>query len=136
MGKFVIAFASFWFCCALGFAQNSAEYDACMNNAEAQNQITRCASDEAARADSDLNRAYRDVLAKVRGDRVATAKIIAFERAWVVYSRAYLNAMYPAEHKQSYGSMFPMEFDQLAAKLDREQAGVLKEMLQYWEETR
>jgi uncharacterized protein YecT (DUF1311 family) len=135
MEKFVVAIAFLWFCCAPGFAQNSAEYDACMNNAQAQNQMNRCASDEAARADAELNSVYRYVLAKVSGDRVATAKIVAFEKAWKVYQTSYMNAMYPAENKQSYGSMFPMEFDRLAAKLDRRQAGVLKEMLQYYEES-
>jgi len=69
--------------------------------------MTVCASAEAKRVDDELNRVYKLLLSKVRGNPVATAKIRAAQRAWVAYRDTYIEAMYPAKDKQAeYGSMF------------------------------
>jgi Lysozyme inhibitor LprI len=45
-------------------AQDSAQYSACNEKAKTQMEMNACASEEAARADADLNDVYRKVLAQ------------------------------------------------------------------------
>jgi uncharacterized protein YecT (DUF1311 family) len=116
-------------------AQNySAEYAACMESAQAQDQMHHCASDEAGRADVQLNSVYKSALATMSRDRVATAKLKAFEQAWIAYRDAYIDAMYPARDKQAYGTITPMEIDLLAAELTRDQIKTLKSIQQFYKD--
>jgi len=113
-----------------GFAQTSAQYRACDDKAKTQHEINVCASEEAARADDELNATYRKLLLKAAGQEKAVAKIKAAERAWLAYRDAYIDAMYPAEDKQAeYGSIFPSEVDDLRARLSYQQITALKELL-------
>jgi uncharacterized protein YecT (DUF1311 family) len=102
-------------------AQDSPEYKACSDNAMTQDLMDRCASEESYRVDQRLNAAYAKLLRARSKDQVAQKKLKACERAWLTYRDAYINAMYPAEHKQAaYGTMYPMEVDILYAKLTQE----------------
>lgn len=102
----------------------------CFDKAEAQNSMNACASEEAARVDAELNRVYGILLSKAAGDQNALKAIKAAERAWVAYRDAYMEAMYPDPDKQaSYGSIFPMEYDLLRAKLTRQQIEALRELI-------
>ena len=92
--------------------------------------MNACASEEAARVDAELNRVYGILLSKAAGDQNALKAIKAAERAWVAYRDAYMEAMYPDPDKQaSYGSIFPMEYDLLRAKLTRQQIEALRELI-------
>jgi uncharacterized protein YecT (DUF1311 family) len=92
--------------------------------------MNACASEEAKRVDDKLNKVYKLLLAKVRGDLVATPKIRAAQRAWVAYRDAYIETTFPAKDKPAeYGSMFPMEVDLLTAKLTRRQIEALQDIL-------
>lgn len=114
-------------------AQNSAGYRACNEKAKTQAAMNVCASDEAARADTELNEVYHKLLSQAGGQEDAVAKIKAAERAWVTYRDAYIDAMYPAKNKQAeYGSIYPMEADLVRAKLTQRQVTALKEMLQQY----
>lgn len=111
-------------------AQQSAEYRACSDGAKTQAAMNACASDEAARADKQLNDVYRTLLQKAT-DTTAATKIKVAERAWVTYRDAYIDAKYPAENKQAeYGSVYPMEIDLLRAKLTRIQIAALQDLSQ------
>ena|ERR1035437_3178156 len=124
--SFVLVLLGSMLCCA----QDSALYRACSNQAVSQHEMHVCANEEAKRVDDELNRVYKLLLSKVRGNPVATAKIRAAQKAWVAYRDAYIDAMYPAKDKQAeYGSIFPMEVDLLAAKLTRQQIGALQDIL-------
>jgi uncharacterized protein YecT (DUF1311 family) len=113
-------------CCA----QDSATYRACSKQANTQHEMNACASEEGKRVDDELNRVYKLLLAKVRGDLAATSKVRAAQRAWVAYRDAYIEAMFPAKDKPAeYGSMFPMEVDLLTAKLTRQQIEALQDIL-------
>jgi uncharacterized protein YecT (DUF1311 family) len=117
----------------LSFAQDSPLYRACNKKAATQYDLNVCASEEAKRADDELNRVYRLLLSKVRGDALAADKVKAAQKAWVAYRDAYIAAMYPAEDKQAeYGSILPMEVDLLAAKLTRLQTTALRELLKQY----
>lgn len=87
-----------------------------------------CASEEAARADKQLNDVYRILLHKTT-DVTAAEKIRVAERAWIAYRDAYIEAMYPKENKQAeYGSLYPMEVALLRAKLTRIQIAALQDL--------
>src|ERR1700691_3670786 len=81
------------------FGQNSESYLACNKKANTQADMNVCAGQEAERVDADLNKAYRQLLAKAGSDQNAVTKIKAAERAWVAYRDAYVEAMYPAKDK-------------------------------------
>jgi uncharacterized protein YecT (DUF1311 family) len=103
-------------------AQESPEYLKCNEKATAQPELNACAADEAARVDAELNRIYRELLAKAKDDAVAVEKIKKFQRAWIAYRDACLDASFPAEDKQA-------EYGLLGAKLTRRQVEVLKELM-------
>ncbi len=103
------------------YGQNSAEYKECVNKSQTQFELNKCASDEAAQADSELNAAYKVFLAKIAGDSLAIAKVRDAERAWLSYRDAYIEAVYPAQEKQlAYGTEYPMDVNLLRTKLTRE----------------
>lgn len=129
-------------------AQYSERLDSCMDKARTQHAMHVCASEEAGRVDAELNDIYRilvsaaakheDAVAKIpfakRQD--AVAKIGVAEKAWVAYRDAYIEAMYPAENKQTvYGSIFPMEVNLLRARLTRQHIEALKELLDRYSKT-
>src|SRR5262249_7925055 len=112
------------------WAQESAEYRFCSDGAKTQVAMNACASDEAARADQQLNDVYRTLLQRTT-DTTAATKIKVAERAWITYRDAYIGAMYPAENRQAeYGSVYPMEVDLLRAKLTRIQTAALQDLSQ------
>jgi uncharacterized protein YecT (DUF1311 family) len=92
--------------------------------------MNACASDKANRVDEELNRTYTVLLTKFNDNPTAGAKIRAAERAWLRYRDAYMDAMYPAKDKQTeYGSIYPMEFNLLVAKITRTQILALRDVL-------
>jgi uncharacterized protein YecT (DUF1311 family) len=128
LGCLVIVLAS-----CLCWAEESKLYLACNSHAKTQYDMNACANDEAKRLDDELNRIYKLVLSKAADDPVATAKIKAAEKAWMVYRDAYIEAMYPAEDKHAeYGSIYPMDAALLGAKITRQQIGALRELLKQY----
>ncbi|HXN49663.1 MAG TPA: lysozyme inhibitor LprI family protein [Bryobacteraceae bacterium] len=112
-------------------AQDSAAYRACEAKAGAQPELNACAAEEAARVDAEMNRVYRELLAKNSDDAAAAEKIKKAQRAWVAFRDAYIEAMFPAEDKLAeYGSMYPMERDLILATLTRRQIDALKDVIQ------
>lgn len=115
------------------FAQDPEQNRACDEKAKTQMEMNAYASEEAARADTELNDVYRKVLAQAGKQEEVVAKIKAAERAWIAYRDAYMEAMYPAKDKQAeYGSIYPMEANLLRARLTRRQVAALKELLQQY----
>jgi uncharacterized protein YecT (DUF1311 family) len=96
---------------------------------ETQYDLNVCAGEEFKRADAELNRVYQQLLKAVEGDKLATTKIKWAEQTWIVYRDAYLEAMFPMEDKQEYGSIYPMEYASTKAELTRTQTAALKELL-------
>jgi uncharacterized protein YecT (DUF1311 family) len=115
------------------FAQDSVAYRACTDKANTQAEMTACASEEAARADAELNTIYRVLLTKVAGQPEALAKIKAAEKAWIAYRDTYIEAAYPAKDKATeYGSMYALEAALLRAKLTHRQVAALEDLLQHY----
>lgn len=116
-------------------SQESKQFRACTQKEMSQTGMDGCASDEAARADSELNDAYRHLLSKAERVPGATAKVKAFESAWITYRDSYIEAMFPAEDKQiAYGSMYPMSVDIIRAKLTPDQTKELRELIKQYDE--
>jgi len=131
--KYFVTGLLFGLGCIPSFAQGSDQFRTCNEKAKAQVEMNRCASDEAARTDAELNDTYRKLLSQAASQENAVAKIKIAERAWISYRDAYVDAMYPAKDKQAeYGSMYPMEVDFLRAKLTRDQIAALRELLQQY----
>jgi len=68
-------------------------------------QINRCARDEAARADAELDRALHALLIEAAKEPLGPDKVRAAHTAWLTYRDAYIEATYPARDKQVYGSI-------------------------------
>ena len=112
-------------------ADTSDQYRVCSENAKTQARMNACANEEVTRGDAEANGIYRALVARTSRQPEALAKVKAAERAWIVYRDAYIDAMYPEEHKQvEYGSVYPMEIDLLRATLTREHVTALKQLLQ------
>lgn len=116
-----------------GFARDSEQYRACNAKAKTQGEMNACANSEAARADAQLNRMYRKLLAQAAGQPEALAKIKSAQRAWLTYRDAYMDAMFPAKDKQAeYGSIYAMDADLLRAKLTQQQLTSLEQLLRQY----
>ena len=128
--KFFASLSLLALCSIACLAQESLEAKACFAKAGPQMELNRCASEEAGRADRELNKTYKAVLAKFAADPLAVSKIKIMQRAWVAYRDAYMAATYPATNKQEeYGSMYPMEADLLISDLTNTQIKALTRLL-------
>jgi len=115
------------------FAQESEQYLICDEKANTQREMLVCASEEAKRVDAELNDMYRMLLKNASNDAEAINKIKKAERAWISYRDAYIEAMYPADDKQTqYGSIFPMQANLLRAKLTREHLDDVKALVEQY----
>lgn len=115
-------------------AQDSGQLDRCMDKANTQLAMNFCAKEEVLRVEAELKSLQQKLTLAARKEPRAIDKIGAAARAWIAYRDAYLEAMYPAKDKQAaYGSIFPMEFGLLHAKLTRQHIEALKELLKQYE---
>ena len=103
----------------------------CFATATTQLQMNRCARDEAARADAELDRILRALLMEAAKDAVTAEKIKAAQATWLAYRDAMIEAAYPARDKKEYGSIYPMELSLLRAKLTMRHADSLRQMLDH-----
>ena len=102
----------------------------CWKAAGTQLEMNRCANLDAQAADGDLNRVYGELLSKLKNDLVATKKLQAAQRAWIVFREARLQELYPAEDKRrEYGSIFPMCYAQANVAITKERTAQLRRML-------
>jgi uncharacterized protein YecT (DUF1311 family) len=113
-------------------SQESAQFRACTQKEVTQSGLNICASDEAARTDSELNEVYQHLLSRAKQVPGAEEKVKTAQRAWIQYRDAYLEAMFPSEDKQAYGTMYPMNFDLVRAGLTREHTTALRELIRLY----
>ncbi len=133
MSRFIVVMACL--SCLLPPAAEAAQVD-CFEKAETQAQLNACAGDEYASADAELNRVYKEILAKYKDDPKFIAKLRAAQRAWLTYRDAELDAKFPHADEKSayYGSIFSMCDAQYKAGLTRERVAKLREWLDGVEE--
>jgi uncharacterized protein YecT (DUF1311 family) len=126
-------------CCLLPPALQAEEAKAgCYDKAQTQFDLNSCAGEEYAGADAELNRVYKAVLEKYKGDSKFIEKFREAQRAWLKYRDAEFEAKFPyadAAHPfEYYGSVFPMCAAQFRAQLTRERIVKLRERLDDSEE--
>jgi uncharacterized protein YecT (DUF1311 family) len=108
-------------------AQTSEER--CLETAFTRAEVNGCVSDEVRRVEAELNDVYQKLLSTVSQDPAAVAKVRASEKAWMAYRDLYIEAMWPAQNKQIYGSMLLAKAMQLRTKLTRQHIDSVKELL-------
>jgi uncharacterized protein YecT (DUF1311 family) len=130
--RYLLAAVFLFLTCSFAFPQNSAQYQACNEKANAQPDLNECARQEADRVDAKLNKLYAQLLAKAK-DPNDVAKIKAAERAWIAYRDAYIEATYPAKDKQlEYGSEYLTDVAMLQAKLTQQHMADLEDLLKQY----
>lgn len=70
--------------------------------------LNMAAGREFKRADDTLNDIYNKVLLKYERDQEFIDKFVNAELAWIKFRDAELEAIYPAQDKRRYGSIYPM----------------------------
>jgi len=85
-----------------------------------QSELNDCAAREAHEADEALNATYKQLLVRLQDDKTATARVVAAEKAWVIFRDAELAADWPAADGENpnllYGSVHPFcYYNELAA---------------------
>lgn len=69
-----------------GESSISAEYDACRKNAVSTLDIQQCIAMEFKKQDARLNRAYRELVASISGERAR--QLLEVQRAWIKFKEA------------------------------------------------
>ncbi len=100
------------------------------NPAGNQAEMNQCAFDDLRKADADLNATYAQVLAKLKGQTVALARLKSAQRLWVQLRDADLAAQFPVPDKQDprveYGSLYPLERAAAQTELTRQRTAYLR----------
>jgi uncharacterized protein YecT (DUF1311 family) len=103
-------------------------FEDCDKTAKTQVDLTECGSIDYKSANDELNRTYQQLLRKAGGDPAALQKIKAAQSAWLAFRDAQIAALYPAEDKQEYGTVFPMCVNLDLSDLTRQRTKMLDEM--------
>lgn len=123
--------------CGVSLGQRPTQVNDCYDSAQTQYELDVCASKRAKQAKADLKVVYAQLIKAASGDPTAQSKFRVLENSWLRFRTAYLNASFPATDKQAnYGSMFPMEFDDLATEITREQIARLKQILKDYQDNK
>jgi uncharacterized protein YecT (DUF1311 family) len=106
-------------------------------NLHTQSEMNDCAATEAKKADTILNATYRQLLSKVRENKTATERVVAAERAWIVFRDAELAAEWPVPDGENpntlYGSVHPLCYYNEFAAMTWERVKALKELMRHEE---
>lgn len=102
-------------------------------NLHTQAEMNDCAASEAKRANDALNEAYKKLLSKVKESKIATQKLVAAEKAWIVFRDAELAAEWPVAEGENpsllYGSVHPLCYYNELATMTWERVKTLKDLL-------
>jgi uncharacterized protein YecT (DUF1311 family) len=60
------------------------------------------------KSDVAMNETYSKILKRYEKDQQFIAKLKTAQRAWLAFRDAELDALYPKDNKQQYGSAYPM----------------------------
>jgi uncharacterized protein YecT (DUF1311 family) len=96
-----------------------------------------CAANEAKKADQLLNTTYRQLLAKLKDNKIAYQKLITAQRAWIAFRNADLAAQWPiapGEDPQTiYGSVHPFCYFEALAAMTQERTRELQTLMTHEE---
>jgi uncharacterized protein YecT (DUF1311 family) len=104
---------------------------------DTQSEMNQCAATEAKKADALLNATYQELLAKLKDDKIAQAKLIAAQRAWIAFRDAELAAMWPTaageDPRIRYGSVHPFCYSEELATMTHNRTRELRELMSHQE---
>jgi uncharacterized protein YecT (DUF1311 family) len=103
------------------FAQMSEQFRQCGSIAKTQTQIDSCALQELRRAEGELSERYTKLGAIFGKNAKALEKVKAMQGAWSAYRDSFIDAMFPAEDKQDYGTIYESSAALYRARLTRQQ---------------
>lgn len=110
-------------------ASTSSQFRECAQRDVSLDGMNRCAVNEVAQAESDLDETYKTLRSKAGQVPGALEKAEELQKVWTQYRDAYIAAMFPATDKQAaYGSVYGMNVDLLRAALTRNQIARLREL--------
>jgi len=120
--------------CAAGFAQSKpkSQVSGAKSCATAQTQLemNECSGAEGQKAEEEMNRVYKQLLARASATPAYREKLEAAQKAWLAYRDAELEAKYPAQDKRAdYGSVYPMCFANYRTDLTRQRIQEIKALL-------
>lgn len=100
---------------------------------DTQSEMNQCAQDKATAADTKLNEAYAELLAKLKDDAFTRSKVVAAEKAWIAYRDADLAASWPLRPKEdpllTYGSAHPLCYYTALAEITNQRTSVIQEWM-------
>jgi len=96
---------------------------------QTQVEMNAEAAEEYKKADSLLNRVYRDIIKKYTDDPVFIKALRTSQRNWITFRDSELNMKYPDREPDQYGSIHPMCVAYYLAKLTNERTQTLRTWL-------
>lgn len=109
---------------------SSAQTERCLETAQTQSDLNRCAGASYAEADAELNRVFRQINATYGDDPVFLTRLRDAQRVWIKLRDADFALKYPHENEAGYyGSIFPMCADQFKTELTLQRVAFLKRWL-------
>lgn len=113
--------------CAFGADAQASCYDA-----PSQAGLNACASSEYAKADQQLNKVWKAILAKYKDQPVFLEKLKASQKLWLQFRDAEVDAHFPLGKDEDaatqYGSVYSMCVSQLQTRLTQQRI----QQLQAW----
>jgi uncharacterized protein YecT (DUF1311 family) len=96
-------------------------------NAQTQADMQDESCGEFKKADADLNKTYKKVLAEYKSDKVFLEKLKKAQKAWLTYRDAHIESIYPEEDKTYYGSVYGMCYCAAKQELTEQRTKMLKQ---------
>ena len=97
---------------SVGAQTRPAQSEPCYDTARTQSELNRCADNDFARADRELNMTYQRILKKYAKDALFLQRLREAQRAWVAFRDAEMQMKYPSTNAQEvtarFGSVYPM----------------------------
>ncbi len=96
-------------------------------NAQTQADMQDESCGEFKKADADLNKTYKKILAEYKSDKVFLEKLKKAQKAWLTYRDAHIESIYPEEDKTYYGSVYGMCYCGAKQELTEQRTKMLKQ---------
>jgi len=81
----------------------------CIENANTQWEMNQCAETDLINAEAELNRVYKKIQERYKGEPIFLKKLLKAQAAWIKLREADFEMQYPYIHEEGYyGSSFSM----------------------------
>lgn len=106
---------------AIAFAEQNGAANAAPSNGGQQEMLEK-AFIELKQANDTLDNMYEQILNKYKDDKEFIAKFTNAQATWLAFRNAELDAIFPAQDKRTYGSIYPLSYAQEKTRLTIERA--------------